>query len=184
MGASDFCNDIIPSTAYVYTTAAVPLERIVRQLAIAEISIEDNDTECLNLVRKVVCNFFFPSCGSQSGVHRPVSVCSAECTFVAERCATTWESAQEALRLMISEDEPALGDIDCMNTASRVGNVSGCCSDVNVTIPGMFAMPTTPATPTVCAILTTPHHLILTHTSIDHLAAPDIPQITTCDILH
>ena len=109
----------------------------MRQLDIVEIIIDEGDPECLNLVRKVVCNFFFPSCGSQSGVHRPVSVCSAECTFVAESCATTWELAQEALRLMAPEDEPALGDIDCMDTASRVGNVSGCCSDVNVTVIGM-----------------------------------------------
>ena len=155
MNDSNFCNDIIPSTAYVYMLAAVPQEQIVGQLDFAEIiikTIAGEDLECLNLVKKVVCNFFFPSCGSQNGVHRPVSVCGEECTFVAESCATTWEAweaSQEALRLMTG-DEPALGDIDCMNTTSRVGNLSGCCSDVNVTILGMSTTSIIPTTPTAC----------------------------------
>ena len=146
MNDSTFCNDIIPSTAYVYMLAAVPQNQIVGQLDIVEIiikTIAGEDLECLNLVKKVVCNFFFPSCGSQSGVHRPVSVCGEECAFVAESCATIWEASQEALRLMTG-DEPALGDIDCMNTTSRVGNLSGCCSDVNVTILGILTTPIIP----------------------------------------
>ena len=120
-------------------TAAVQRDHIIRQLSIAELSIDGDDLECLTRVKKVVCNFFFPSCGSQSGLHRPVSVCGEECAFVARSCATTWESSQQALRLTASND-PALGDIDCMDTASHLSNLSGCCSGVDVDIPGTWSM--------------------------------------------
>ena len=95
-------------------------------------NISRESSACQDRIRKVVCNFFFPSCGSQSGVHRPVSVCSEECAFVAESCPVAWSAAQQVLEHIHEE-------IVCNDTASRLGELSGCCSGVGVDIPGTWS---------------------------------------------
>ena len=96
--------------------------------------ISGESSACQDRIRKVVCNFFFPSCGNQSGVHRPVSVCGEECTFVAENCPEAWSGTQQVL-----ESAGNLGGIVCNDTASRLGELSGCCSGVNIVIPGTWS---------------------------------------------
>jgi hypothetical protein len=132
---SDFCEDVIPNTDFVYTPLNTSQSDIITQLVVANITIQSGSAECQSLVKQVVCNVLLPSCGNPSGVHRPISVCSEECNYVARICADTLNDVQVALRLGGLE-------IDCSDTTSRLSNLSGCCSNANVTLPGMLATPT------------------------------------------
>ena len=50
---------------------------------------------------------------------------------MAESCPAAWSATQQVL-----ESAGSLGGIVCNDTASRLGELSGCCSGVNIVIPG------------------------------------------------
>ena len=101
---------------------------MAEQLELILFASNDSDENCQALVSKVICNHFFPVCGGQDGVHRPISVCSEECLFVADNCTETWTASQGILL------ESSLGAINCSNTDSHLNGLSGCCSGLNITI--------------------------------------------------
>ena len=85
--------------------------------------------ECIKLTATYLCNYYFPSCGSQEGVHLPVSICSRECNFVQARYPHMWNFIDTFLSQYTN-----LEMITCTNITAKFSGISPCCSGLDIDV--------------------------------------------------
>ena len=136
---SRICKDILSENVnYVYHTTGSPeqntiaeeLDKLDNTFLQPVIALEGQ--ECINLTAKYLCNYYFPSCGSQEGVHIPVSICSRECNFVQARCPHMWNFIDAFLSQYTN-----LEMITCTNITAKFSGISPCCSGLDIDVTGM-----------------------------------------------
>ena len=133
---SELCNNYINDTSYVYSIGASTQAQVDMRLSSVERFIqsqEDQEPVCVDMVARIVCNFYFPPCGSEEGVHLPLSVCKEECDYVSETCSDLWDEVHGFMM-----DSPNLEILFCNQTHSRFNGFVACCSGVGIQLPGML----------------------------------------------
>lgn len=131
-----FCDQYIDSDGYIFALSGSRSQSdISRHLQFVKIAVDTADMLCREQISRVVCNYFYPSCGSREGIHHPLSLCTEECEFVSVSCNTTWQAVMKTLTTL----ENSLGAINCTASSSRFGGLSACCigAGINITIPGI-----------------------------------------------
>ena len=139
--ASRICSKVLPqNTSYIYNNGSLNQSLLAEELDQTFPSglLGAGDEECSELVATILCQFFFPSCGSvEEGVHLPLSICFLECDFVRRRCPHSWNTLETLTRL-----KPMLDMVACSYDSDKFGFTSSCCSgfSINVTDDGKVCM--------------------------------------------
>ena len=153
------------------STIAQLLNKNVREI---ESVIDDHDKGCVNLVYRLLCQFYLPSCGNSTHPVRPSSICQKECDMVRKECSDTWDVVMLAFKSV----SPT---VDCTDTSNLLFPVAHCCTGAGL---GQFHTLTrthththththTPLTNSLTHSLTHnthPHTCSLTH-SLTHFTA-------------
>ncbi len=140
LGVPSFCNGVLASDSYIFNYRNISQQEIARQLddRINTEAIYSDSEECGDLVARLLCNYFFPSCGSrEGGVHLPLSLCSRECNQVFSSCIRTIRLIQSFL-----SQTDGLDQINCANHSVEFGGLAACCTGLNITV----TIPNTPDT--------------------------------------
>ena len=132
----ELCSEFFHSTSYVFNSSRLDtnldtnLNSIRDKLDVLQRFGTVLDTEgsiCNRNARSLLCNYFFPPCGNQSGVHLPLAVCHEECVNISQLCPKTWSEVVQFLN-----DEEGLEVINCDNTSQRSSGISDCCSGFGI----------------------------------------------------
>ena len=107
-----------------------------------------HDKDCVDLVFRVICHYYFPSCGNITHTLPPHSMCQEECAHVQSTCGATWQAAALAFN-----PDPF---INCSDTSRLLFPLPNCCTGTGITIPGPIITTPGPITSTATIILPTP----------------------------
>ena len=133
-GQPDLCRDFIAEDAYIFViddadNPAISQDVIVTALKVVAPFISTAEEQCQELVSNTLCNYFFPSCGNEGGVHLPLALCPEECAYVSQECESIWTGVMGTLEQL--EDIPAL---NCSASSSRFRGLSACCVSAGIVI--------------------------------------------------
>ena len=72
-----------------------------------EVITATHSEDCVDMVFKVICHYYFPTCGNITHLHLPSPLCQEDCSYVQNNCQATWTAAQVAFTdtLFISCDD-------------------------------------------------------------------------------
>ena len=118
----DICDGVLKTrTGRVYISSQLrDQNKITRLLSENRNTIAGYGATCAKQVYRVICNFYFPTCGNSTHLVPPSSVCQEECEMVQKECQPTWDAALFALR-----DIPSI--IDCNDTSKMLFPLPNCC---------------------------------------------------------
>ena len=97
--------------------------------------LNTTSNRCKNLIRRVLCLYFYPPCGFNGTLTTLVSICPEECLYVQNECLKVW-STLEAFLLKIK-----LGFINCGSPGERLDNLPHCCVDAGITMDTSTSIP-------------------------------------------
>ena len=83
---------------------------------------------CQELIRNVLCLYYYPPCDFNGTFTAPVSVCPEECFYVQHECLKLWKY------LEISLLEYEFGFINCSSPGQRLDLLPHCCVDAGITM--------------------------------------------------
>ena len=87
--------------------------------------LSTHDEECMRLILRLICAYYFPPCGNATHPHPPSSICHEECVFVQERCPATWQAAALAMKNL----EPFLS---CKRPSQLLHPLPNCCTGAGI----------------------------------------------------
>ena len=125
---ADVCNGIlIRGVDFVYISNGLDgTQDSISQLLneqiknLEEIIIASHDKDCVDLVFRVLCYYYLPTCGNFTHPRPPSSLCQEECLHVQNNCVPTWQAAKLAFT------EPPF--IDCNETSRLLFPLPNCCT--------------------------------------------------------
>lgn len=129
------CNSVLNgSTNYVFISDTLNQGQLSEGLdrILSENILEPSSDMCREMLQRVVCHYFLPSCGMGGVVYRPRGVCHEECSHVQHTCSREWLLIGD-----IVEADPTLDNINCSATPDFLGPLATCCTGAGVEIPGI-----------------------------------------------
>ena len=88
--------------------------------------IASHDKDCVDLVFRVLCYYYLPTCGNFTHPLQPSSLCQEECLHVQNTCVPTWQAAKLAFT------EPPF--IDCNETSRLLFPLPNCCTGAYIVL--------------------------------------------------
>ena len=99
-----------------------------------------HDKDCVELVSRVICNYYLPLCGEINNEPLPpTSLCQEECLHVQSKCGPTWK----AIELAFGHDK----FIECNDTSRLLFPVPNCCTGGGIVPTIVDIAPTIVSTP-------------------------------------
>ncbi len=91
---------------------------------------------CRELARKLICSFYYPSCGNSTHFKPPKSVCSEICTYIRDSiCPFEWQQAFSEQLLLFLEDR-GLPFLECSDPGKPIRPLEHCCYDAGIVLEG------------------------------------------------
>ena len=92
-------------------------------------------SRCQDLIRRVLCLYYYPPCGFNGILTTPVSICPEECFYVQHECLEVWNGLETVLL------EINLGFINCSSPGERLDYLPHCCVDAGITMDTSTSIP-------------------------------------------
>ena len=105
------------------------------------------DKDCMDLVFRVMCHYYFPPCGNISRSLPPSSICQEECAHVQSQCQKTWQKVEALLR--------PFPFIKCDDTSQLLFPLQHCCTGAGI-LTGTRELASSSMVPTTTPIGGTP----------------------------
>ena len=132
-GGSTLCDGELAESVDIYFTNArgvTTQAQLTSQLnVITAPAFAIASTQCQELIRNVLCLYYYTPCGFNGTLTSPVSICPEECFYVQNECANEWSLLE---RLLGATD---LGFINCSSPGESLEPLPQCCVDAGITIP-------------------------------------------------
>ena len=94
----------------------------------AKLAFSSQEKSCIDLVLKIACHYYLPSCGTLTDYHPPNSVCEEECEYVKSECSQIWYTALLAFEIPLSF-------ISCDDTSKLLYPLPNCCTGAGIELP-------------------------------------------------
>ena len=105
--------------------------------AVVSIVFDTTSSRCQDLIRRVLCLYYYPPCGFNGTFTPPVSICPEECLYVQHECADAWNQLESLLGISGS----VLGFINCSNPGQILDPLPHCCVDAGITMDTSTSIP-------------------------------------------
>lgn len=141
-GGSTLCDDKVGKSVYItardgtliYTQEEVN-NRLNNDFVIQELVA--SSSHCRELIRNVLCLYYYPPCDLNGTLTVPVSICPEECFYVQHECTNAWKR----LESLFSLSGPNLGFINCSHLGSMLDPLPHCCVDAGITMDISTSIP-------------------------------------------
>ena len=119
-----FSNALRSSSIQIQGELTSELNAIISQV------FATTSAECQELIRNVLCLYYYTPCGFNGTLTSPVSVCPEECFYVETQCTIVWNR----LETLLSTAAPSIGFINCSNPGQILEPLPHCCMGAGITI--------------------------------------------------
>ena len=99
------------------------------------VDFDATSNQCQDLIRRVLCLYYYPPCGLNGTLTAPVSLCPEECSYVQHECLKLWNDLEITLL------ETSLGFINCSSPGQRLKPLPHCCVDAGITMAASSSTP-------------------------------------------
>ena len=137
-GESILCDDEVGENASIYIrggTQAHLTSTLNSDILVS--ALHTTSSRCQDLIRNVLCLYFYSPCGFNGTFTAPVSICSEECFYVQHQCESTWKQLVDILKISKPDD----GFINCSNPGQRLNPLPHCCVDAGITTDTSASIP-------------------------------------------
>ena len=137
-GESVLCDDKVGKNASIYIrggTQALLTSTLNSDILVRE--VDKSASRCQDLIRRVLCLYYYPPCGFNGTFIAPVSICPEECSYVQHQCENTWKELVSILRISNPDD----GFINCSNPGQILDPLPHCCVDAGITMDTSTSIP-------------------------------------------
>ena len=133
-GESILCDDNIGENISVYINRHVRQSELTIKLnRFIRVVFGTTSNRCKNLIRRVLCLYYYPTCGINGILAPPNSICPEECFYVQNECTNAWNY----LALLESD----LGFINCNSPEQILDPLPHCCVDAGITMDTSSSIP-------------------------------------------
>ena len=136
-GGSTLCDGEIGERVNIYinNTGGNTQSQLTSTLnAVTSVVFDTTSSRCQDLIRHVLCLYFYPPCGFNGTLTAPVSICPEECVYVQNECTNAWNQ----LKSLVSIN---LGFINCSNPGQILDPLPHCCVDAGITMDTLTSIP-------------------------------------------
>ena len=136
-GGSTLCDGEIGERVNIYisnTRGNTQLHLTTTLNAVTSVVFDTTSSRCQDLIRRVLCLYFYPPCGFNGTLSAPVSICPEECVYVQNECTNAWNQ----LKSLVSIN---LGFINCSNPGQILDPLPHCCVDAGITMGTSTSIP-------------------------------------------
>ena len=105
---------------------------------VVSVAFVTTSNQCKDLIRHVLCLYYYPPCGFNGTFIPPVSICPEECFYVQHECADVWKQVENLLTLLEGSD---LGIINCSHPGKTLDPLPHCCVDAGITLDISTSIP-------------------------------------------
>ena len=91
----------------------------------AKLAFSLQEQSCIDLVLKIACHYYLPSCGTVIDHHPPNTVCQRECEHVKSECSQAWHIASLVFDIPLSF-------ISCNDTSKLIYPLPNCCTGAGI----------------------------------------------------
>ena len=99
--------------------------------------LDSSSSHCRELIRNVLCFYYYPPCDLNGTLTAPVSICPEECFYVQRECTNAWKQLESLLSLSRSD----LVFINCIHLGSMLDPLPHCCVDAGITMDISTSIP-------------------------------------------
>ena len=94
---------------------------------VISVLLDATSNRCQDLIRRVLCLYYYTPCGINGTLTAPVSICPEECFYVKNECLEVWNDLETLLL------ETNLGFINCSSPGQELDYLHHCCVDAGIT---------------------------------------------------
>ena len=105
--------------------------------AVTSVVFIEASSRCQDLIRRVLCLYYYPPCSFNGTLTAPVSICPEECFYVQHQCADKWDQ----LERLLSVPRSSLGFINCSSPGQILDPLPHCCVDAGITLDTSTSIP-------------------------------------------
>ena len=105
--------------------------------AVISVVFITTSNRCQDLIRRVLCLYYYPPCSFNGTLTAPVSICPEECFYVQQECTDKWDQLERLLGIPRSD----LGFINCSSPGQILDPLPHCCVDAGVTMDTSTSVP-------------------------------------------
>ena len=132
---STLCDGKIGENVNVYTRRQdYQLERALDAVSVVLVTTPNR---CKDLIRNVLCLYYYPPCGFNETFTPLVSICPEECFHIQHECADVWKQVESLLNVFESDLEV----INCSNPGQILDPLPHCCVDAGITMDTSTSIP-------------------------------------------
>ena len=95
---------------------------------------DTTSSRCQDLIRRVLCLYYYPPCGFNGTLTAPVSICPEECFYVQHECTDAWTELESLVSI-------TLDFINCSSPAQILDPLPHCCADAGITMDTSTSIP-------------------------------------------
>ena len=144
-GESTLCDGEIGEGVNIYisnATGSTQLELTSTLNRFISFVFDATRNQCQDLIRHVLCLYFYPPCGFNGTLTAPVSICPEECFYVQNECADQWNQLEHLLGI----DDRGFGFlgydfINCSSPGQILDLLPHCCVDAGITMDSSTSIP-------------------------------------------
>ena len=134
-GGSTLCDGEIGERVNIYINSArgSTQSQLTSKLnAVISVVFDTTPNRCQDLIRRVLCLYYYPPCSFNGTLTAPVSICPEECFYVQHECTDKWSQLGRLLSVPGSD----LSFINCSSPGQILHPLPHCCVDAGITIAG------------------------------------------------
>ena len=136
-GGLTLCDGEIDERVNIYTRGNTQSQLTLTLDAVTSVVLTKASTQCQDLIRHVLCLYYYPPCSFNGTLTAPVSICSEECFYVQHQCADKWDQ----LERLLSVPGSSLGFINCSSPGQILDPLPHCCVDAGITMDTSTSIP-------------------------------------------
>ena len=139
-GGSTLCDGEIGERVNIYinNTGGNTQSQLTSTLStVTSVVFTEASSQCQDLLRRVLCLYYYPPCSFNGTFIPPVSICPEECLYVQHQCADKWEQ----LGRLLSVPGSALHFINCSSPGQILDPLPHCCVDAGITMDTSTSIP-------------------------------------------
>ena len=136
-GGSTLCDGEIGERVNIYISnaSASTQSQLTSTLnAVISVVFVTTSSRCQDLIRRVLCLYYYPPCGFNGTLTAPVSICPEECFYVQHECTNAWDQLERLVSI-------TLGFINCSSPGQILGPLPYCCVDAGITMNTSLSIP-------------------------------------------
>ena len=132
-GGSTLCDGAVDENVNIYIGNARKQAELTSTLNGAiSVVFDTSSSRCQDLIRHVLCLYYYPPCSFNGTFTPPVSLCPEECLYIQNQCLDKWNQLERLLGIPGSY----LSFINCSNPGQILDPLPHCCVDAGITIAG------------------------------------------------